>query len=189
MSDTTHSLTDEELARLPRGVHAVKEDKTLLHPERVEGYVKLILRTGMHPTVLAHPGEYNLRVEARNPSRLTLSWDRPKKKGLDARCVAYLEADKWRWVPSFLMGLKEEPDCEKSITRYIEMAGRKAGIPGTVSPRALRHTAIRLALDRGMSIADARDYFNVSTKILLGYARMKDTERHLRVQQVLDGTG
>lgn len=188
MSDTLHSLTDDELKRLKTGIRIVSVDPTLLHPERTRHYVDLILRTGMQPCILSDPASYRLTVELAYGDTLRLRWERPKKPGgSDAGCFIYLDGKRWKWLSSFISDLHRRPDSIRSITRYIEKAGAWAGIPGTVSPRTLRHTAIRLALDRGMSRADAIRFFHVGPRVLDRYGR-DETEWHHRMKRVMDST-
>ena len=183
MIDSVHALTDAELSAVRKA--CCELSPAVYHRERARGYLDIILRTGMHPSVLASPTTHNLTL-TKGEEYYVLTWDRPKKKGVLARCESRMKVLAWRWLPTFIAQVQEEPTSKRSLQRLFLAVGEASGLPGRLTPRTLRHTAIDQAIARGLSVSDACAYFSVSPAIAIRYAQLRDRDMRDRVQRTFE---
>lgn len=131
MADSVSPLTDSEYQIL-RG-HLLEE---LLEPELSidAATTAWILWTGCHPIVIAEPIEHNLQLDGD-----TVTWHRPKT----GRYVRVPLVPELRpRAPVILEEFRARPRGTVQIWRQVKRTGERAGLSGSLGPRALRHTYI-----------------------------------------------
>lgn len=190
MADTTHALSSRELEACRAALGRIETRKDELYlAAHARSYFEFLLLSGCHPSVLADPAKSDLQV-TREPTRYIVSWIRPKKKGVAGLCrIPLTIGSSTRWVPTFVAVNRQDPPSARSLQRLIKAIAEEAHLVGTATPRTLRHTAVVLALKRGMSIDDAKATYGVSDRVLVGYSRQYDEDRLDRVQAILTAGG
>ena len=140
--------------------------------------IKLMLYTGCHPSVLIDQKRiYALREEVTDGGPLII-WNRPKKKGREARCQIirsrHIEFD----VNEYMSNFRKRRGGKKSRQYLYDLVKRtceSAGISGA-SPMTLRHTAGVQMLKMGMRRSQVMDILNVSEKTLKTYLKFTPKE-------------
>lgn len=133
-------------------------------------------RTGMHPVVLAEPVSHNLELRE-TPKGLSAVWDRPKKKGLDARTeVPLVDPLVLPWAREFVAEIRAKPPTLSSIGRSLRDLGRQAGL-NYLGPRCLRHTFLRWVADTGDPTA-VKVLGNVSGRVAMVYVERAMVEEY-----------
>ena len=123
--------------------------------EEAANIIKFLRWTGMHVSVLAEPLKHNLRTEwetETNPDTgITkevqyIVWDRPKKKGKDAKTDIRVHADLNIDIDGFIEILRRRRSANKKrrISRQYfynvcKDVGERAGY-SALSPMSFRHT-------------------------------------------------
>lgn len=147
---------NERIVKVPLTAEQVQVlvDASLDGPER--RIITLLLRTGMHPAVLARPKEYDLSM----PRPGLLTWYRPKTRAL---CTWQVEE---RFAP--MLSAVMEHDLGRSTrtySNYVRRAAKRAGL-GPVSALTLRHTSAILRLMAGESPQDVMKALQISSEVL-----------------------
>lgn len=156
---TTKPLTKDQLALLRSKIPEIPED----YGGRFEGInprrtVEFWLATGIHPIDLSLADEANLRVEG-----VYAKWDRAKN---NRPMEVPLPPDVQPWAQDFVESLpRYSTNVWGALVRKI---GVQVGLP-FLSPRAMRHTAIKVALDKTGSISDAQRFAGATRPVTLGY--------------------
>ena len=147
---------NERIVKVP----LTAEQAQLLVNATVDGperrIVTLLLRTGMHPAVLARPQQYDLGM----PRPGLLTWYRPKTRAL---CTWQVEE---QFAP--LVSAVLEHDLKKSTKTYsniIRRVAKRAGL-GPVTSLTLRHTSAVLRLLAGEDPQDVQKALQISTRVL-----------------------
>ena len=176
MADSTHPLDADEWSRLESFLDSYLKPFTAYNnfdPARV---VLWIARTGTHPCVLAFPGKHNLRVYE-TPAGLTASWDRPKKRGMNAATLVPLKDERvCSWAREFVAELYLSAPSLSTIHRAVRDVGRQAGV--VLSPRCLRHTFLRWVADRTRDPTAVMALGNVSGRVAMGYTMRARVEEY-----------
>ena len=183
MASTTEALTDLELSALREAAAVFVPPPRYFRGMNARGYIEFFLRTGVHPSVLAHPTRHDLKVEYRR-GRMVVSWLRPKKKGLAARTDTVLEPE-YEFLKEFVAEVSKSPSSDRQITMFVSAIGKAAGISGTVSPRTLRHTCGVLMLRRSRNPAVVKEKLNVSDRTLQHYLRLTNDEADRAIEGFL----
>jgi hypothetical protein len=137
---TTSALTVAEQNAL------IAASKSYRHPSGTAPFdayavVLWFLKTGTHPAVLARPVDHLLQAEIRASDGLpVVSWNRPKKKGLEAHCEVLLDPSDSVWVLTFYRSVMERPFTTKTYRVFFRELGRQAHLTRTVTSRTMRHT-------------------------------------------------
>lgn len=132
--------------------------------------IEFTLYTGIHPNVLVHARWRELHVQENRAY-----WKRPKT---GAEIPFPLSPEFRAWVPDFIRSLP--PDhCNEPftcgalsvmpITRAFQKVSAEIGFPG-VGPRTLRHTAIRMAFERGANVPTVKRLFGCTDRVAIEYS-------------------
>ena len=184
MASTTEALGDEELARLRRAAVAYVPPEGYFRGMDPRGYIEFFLLTGAHPSVLADPAKHDLRTEDRPGGRLSVTWLRPKKTGMAARCEMQFGPTE-RWMREFVDGVRASPRSDRQIGMLVRAVAASARIEGPVSPRTLRHTCGVLMLRRSRNPSVVKDLLNVSDRTLQHYLRLTNEDAQRAVEGFL----
>ena len=181
---TTLPLSVDELARVKVAASALAVDQNspVYRHEQAEAYVRLLLVSGMHPSVLSDPRKSRITTERASQS-VRVVWERPKKKGKAALCSLSLPLPEYAWVAGFVADIVSDPICYDSIKRLLHAVGARAGV--VLSARRLRHTCAVHLLRAGVPSSVVQDQLNVSPQVLRAYGRYLSEDRERIVQEAL----
>ena len=176
MADSVHPLSPEEWERLESFLESYLKPFCAYNDFEPPRLVLWIARTGMHPCVLAFPAKHNLQVYE-TPQGLTVSWDRPKKRGNNAATLVPIKDPRvCSWAREFIAGFYLSPVSLSTIQRAVYDVGRQAGVK--VSPRCLRHTFLRWVADRTRDPTAVMALGNVSGRVAMGYTMRARVEEY-----------
>ena len=181
---TTLPLSVDELARVKAAASALAVDQNspVYRHEQAEAYVRLLLVSGMHPSVLSNPRKSRIATEI-SSQIVRVIWERPKKKGKAALCSLSLPLPEYQWVMPFIEDLVSRPVCYDTIKRLLHAVGARAGV--VLSARRLRHTCAVHLLRAGVPSSVVQDQLNVSPQVLRAYGRYLSEDRERIVQEAL----
>ena len=182
---TTLPLSVDELARVKVAASALAsdQDSPVYRHEQAEAYVRLLLVSGMHPSVLSDPRKSRITVEHPSSGTLRITWERPKKKGKAALCSLSLPLPEYEWVSGFVSALVSDPIGYDSIKRLLHAVGARDGV--VLSARRLRHTCAVHLLRAGVPSSVVQDQLNVSPQVMRAYGRYLSEDRERIVQEAL----
>lgn len=107
---------------------------------------------------------------------------------LPSRLVAHIRRWKRRGLAlSSVVEFNNQPI--KGVTKAFSRVVKDARLEGKVTPHTLRHTAISLALQEGVRIYDAADFFGVSPEVIERVYGHHSPDRHQAVGDALTRRG
>lgn len=156
------------MAVLKEHLTAAQQNVVTAAAERIgtyEGYnvremILFMLRTGVHPSVLANKARSNLKVTEDGH----VQWSRPKKRGGHAITRVKVSKDIEPWVREFV--LQEFPKYREWYWGLCKKVGREAGVP-ELSPMSLRHTFGTNLDELGFSPAEICSMMNASLPVVV----------------------
>lgn len=129
--------------------------------------------TGMHPEVWWEPERHRLRIEEASGG-LWARWNRPKKRGIRAGCSVRLgdagDPD-IAWVRPFVARIIELRRTRKYWYWFVRSVWETTGLPGTCSPRTLRHTSGAIVAETTRDPYAVASHLNVSLSVGWDYVR------------------
>lgn len=178
MTQRLDPVTEHEWAALRSALPAILEYKSFLTPadkqeacKRITAALDVFWATGCHPVVLAEPKRHSVTLQGNNGD-YTMTWRRPKKKGLAGYCAMPLsdnEADQLR--PYLETGIY----TRKTLWAYVRECAKEAGVKG-VTPRTIRHT-VGWRVFKALGPTAAKESLNVSDRVLQYYLSMESGTR------------
>lgn len=171
-------VTEAEWAKLRAALPAVLAKKSFLTDEerasaekRVSAILDTLWETGCHPIVLAEPKEHGVTIKG-DPGDYSVTWRRPKKRGLAGYCAMPLNDKEAVALSAYLIGPHYS---RKTIWQYVAQCSKEAGVQ-RVTPRTLRHT-VGWRIFKSLGPTAAKESLNVSDRVLQYYLAMDSGTR------------
>jgi len=132
--------------------------------------VQILLKTGMHISVICSPKKHNVKINDTH-----ISWNRPKKKGSVAFTQIKLSDDIKPFVKEYFENVSKHNMTRQNFYILLNTIGEKCGLGEyKISPMSFRHSAACNLLSAGLPETYVCQILNCSSQTLRrSYSRMK----------------
>lgn len=187
MTQRLNVVTSDEWKRLRAALPRVLKAKSFGTDEyrestrtRIETILDVLWATGCHPSVLADPKRHSIVVKNDGLAEYSMTWRRPKKKGLAGYCAMPISDELAERLDAYIAG---ETFSRKTIWQYVAECANEAGVHD-VTPRTLRHT-VGFRIFKALGPSAAKESLNVSDRVLQYYLAM-DSETRIKAIRELN---